>query len=408
VTRPERRRRGRLSALVIALAGGAVAAAGCSPAGGGRAPAASRDSWQGTIEERNGVAHVRNPDTALWEDAAQPPLRFEPDGAFGGAASALSSIAGAVIDGAGNLHVYDAAAGQLVAFAPDGTVRHRAGAAGRGPGELQDVRGISTDGDATIWLANQGGRRLDAWGTDGTPGRSIDVNELGLTSVYMGGFVAPDRLALLTDAVHHMATNEYVVVDPAEPPSVTARFSIGAEPMVPIPPGMVLQLSHTFAPDRILVGTWEQYVLRAFDAGGTLRRRVTRPVLYLRRPGFALRDQQYVGVALGGLAAPIVLASGHWLVLATWPTNVASPNIFAETPASERPAIEWASSLDLFDAEGRFLYSLQYPGRQMPDIGRPWTVGPDGALYTVNTEPFPQVRRYRVVLQPPVAAGARR
>ena len=88
-------------------------------------------------------------------------------------------------------------------------------------------------------------------------------------------------------------------------------------------------------------------------------------------------------------------------MFATWPTNVDAPNTFAETPASERPAIEWASSLDLFDAEGRFLYALQYPGRPLPDIGRPWTVGLDGALYTVSAEPFPQVRRYRVVLDPP-------
>ena len=138
-----------------------------------------------------------------------------------------------------------------------------------------------------------------------------------------------------------------------------------------------------------------------YDARGALRRRVTRPVDYLRRPGFAALDEQYLGVALGGLAAPIVLDSGYWLVLAAWPTNVDDPNALAETPAAQRPEIVWASSLDLFDPEGRFLYSLHTPGSQSPEIGRPWAVGPHGRLYTVVADPFPQVRRYRVILQPP-------
>ena len=137
------------------------------------------------------------------------------------------------------------------------------------------------------------------------------------------------------------------------------------------------------------------------DARGALRRRVTRPVNYLRRPGFAMVEKKYLGVALGGLAAPIVLDSGYWLVLATWPTNVDDPNALAEMPAAQRPEIMWASSLDLFDPEGRFLYSSHTPGAQSPAIGRPWAIGPHGRLYTVIADPFPQVRRYRVVLQPP-------
>jgi hypothetical protein len=384
------------------LCAAAIVAAACSPeTSAPPPPAGDADDWQGTIEERDGVVHVRNPTAGLWDDAATPPIRFEPDGVYGGPDSRLSSIAGAVVDRDGNLHVFDAIDAELVKLARDGSVMHRVGSAGSGATEFNGVRGIAYDGEASIYVVNQEGTRLDAWSIDGDHEGTMSVEELGLTSVYMGGFVDPRRLALIVDDVHNMAMNEYAIVELGEQPSIGTRFDIGAEPMVPIPPGVVLQLSHSFHDGQILVGTWEQYVLRVFDADGSLRRRVTRPVDYLRRPGFALQDEQYLGVALGGLAAPIVLDSGHWLVFATWPTNVDNPNDFAETPASERPAIEWASSLDLFDDEGRYLTSLRYPGSQAPDIGRPWTTGPDGALYTVTADPFPQVRRYRVIIEPP-------
>lgn len=395
--------RRRLRALCVAALT-AVAACSSGPAAppSGSTPADSDSpTWQGTIEERDGVVHVRNPDAALWGDAATPPLRFELDRVFGGPEAAISSIAGVVVDRDATLHVYDALQSELVALSEDGVVLWRRGGRGAGVEQFDGVRGIAYDGTDLVYVVNQNGTRLDAWGIDGTHRRSVPVADLGLQRVYMGGFLSTHRIALLTDAVHNMAANEYVIVDLEGEAAVETRFTIGAQPMVPIPPGVVLQLSHHFHDNSILVGTWEQYVLRVYDAGGALRRRVTRPVDYLRRPGFAIVDEQYLGVALGALGAPIVLNSGHWLVLAAWPTNVDDPNGLAETPAAQRPEILWASSLDLFDPAGRFLYSLRTPGSQSPEIGRPWAVGPRGRLYTVIAEPFPQVRRYRVILQPP-------
>jgi hypothetical protein len=55
--------------------------------------------------------------------------------------------------------------------------------------------------------------------------------------------------------------------------------------------------------------------------------------------------------------------------------------------------------LDLFDAEGRFLYSLVEDGAFTPSIGRPQLVGADGRLYTISDDPFPQIRRYRVQIE---------
>lgn len=357
--------------------------------------------WQGTIDEFDGVVTVRNPDSGLWDGAPTPPLRFEPDGVFGGPAAQIEAIAAALVDVESNVYIYDSDRHELVGLSPDGTVRWRAGAAGAGPRQFRDVRGATYDGDETIYLVNQGGTRLDAWNTDGGFLAGIELAMLGIGRTFMGGFLPPNRIALLADEPFDTATNAYIIVELGDEPRVVQRFDIGAEPVIPMPPGLVLQLSHYFDADRILVGTWERYLLRVYDDTGSLQRRVTRPVKYLRRPGFAARGDGFAAISFGGLGAPIVLPTGHWIVVASWPTNVIDPNAYVELPPQQRPAIQWSSSIDLFDPDGRFLYSVETPGSPIPAIGRPWTIDSAGRLYTVIARPFPQVRRYRVVLDPP-------
>ncbi len=351
-----------------------------------------------------GVVRVQNPAEGLWEHADRPPIRFEPDGVFGGTGSHITSIAGAVVDKNDSVYIYDAQLSELSAFSGEGGLLWRAGSPGAEADQFHGVRGITYDGNETIWVVNQDGARLDAWDLTGEHGASLDLDELGVGKSFMGGFLPPDRIALLADMVYATAANEYVVVRLGDDPEIEARFRIGAEPMTPIPPGVVMQLSHYFENDKIYVGGWENYALREYDSTGTMLLHVSREVDYLRRPGFAARGDRYLGVSFGGLGAPIILQSGHWLVLASWPTNIDDPNTFAELAATERPSIEWASSLDLFDPDGRFLYSVQSPGRQVPEIGRPWAVGPTGRLFTVSADPVPHVRRYRVVLEPPAGS----
>jgi hypothetical protein len=358
-----------------------------------------------SIHERNGVAYVENPAAGLWEGAGRPPLRFELEAVYGAEAdpedAVLAAIGGAEVDPEGNVYVYDAGASQLVSFAADGSVRWRTGGEGAGRGELGAVRGIAFDGAETLWVLSRSGSQLDAWGLDGEHRGARQLAEAGLGDAYMGGSLPDGRLALIEN-VFETAANDYVILDLGAPLRVVERFRIASEPEIVMPPGFIFQLSHHFAGDRIFVGNWDRYVLRVYDGRGNLLRHVSRAVDYLRRPGFAARDpDQYAAMGLGGLGAPIVLASGHWLVVASWPTNVDDPDAYTALPADERPPIEWASSLDLFDAEGRFLHSLVTEGRPSPQIGRPWAAGGEGRLYTVSTDPFPQVRRYRVLIDPP-------
>jgi hypothetical protein len=116
-------------------------------------------------------------------------------------------------------------------------------------------------------------------------------------------------------------------------------------------------------------------------------------------------DRMVGNVNSGGLPAiysflqPAVrLPTGHFLATSMW-IDVEDPQAdldrrLADGTFGERP---WRSALDLFDPDGRFLYAQEADG-PFPSIGEVQLVGPDGKLYTTVLDPYPQVRRYRVVI----------
>ena len=391
---PMNRFSGRVVAVPLLVATGCVVAT---------APESSDPQWTGSIEVRSGVTYVENPESGLWDSVSEP-IRFELEQLFGAdsapAEAILGNIAGLVIDNDRNVHVYDGQAGQLVSFAPDGSLTRRSGSRGEGPQQFNDARGIAFDGNDTIYVLNQAGTRLDLWGTDGRHRSTRPLEESGVMRAWMGGYLSGDRLAVMT-TVLETAANDYLILDLGAPMTVETRFRVASIPEIKMPPGFIFQISHYFHGDEIFLGGWERYILRVYNSAGILQRQVTRPVTYLRRPGFAAVGDATRGSSYGGLGAPVVLDSGHWLVFASWPTNVHDPNAFTALEPEDRPPTEWDSSLDLFDPEGRFLASRLSFDTPVPDIGRPWTVGPLGALYTVRSEPFPQVRRYRMEINGP-------
>ena len=98
------------------------------------------------------------------------------------------------------------------------------------------------------------------------------------------------------------------------------------------------------------------------------------------------------------VSAPFRLTSGHWLSSAYWATNVPDPDEHLRLSTNgNAPNVVSAHTLDLFDEEGKLLYSLSGEG-DMPDIGRLAHVDAAGKLYTIVYTPYPHVRRYRVVL----------
>lgn len=109
---------------------------------------------------------------------------------------------------------------------------------------------------------------------------------------------------------------------------------------------------------------------------------------------------------MGSIEPPVRLASGHLLAQGAWPTNIDDPAAWIRlmVEGADLPEREYRRVLDLFDREGRWLANLTWDHPERPEFGAIRSVGPDGRLYTTVTDPFPQVRRYRVVIEEPESA----
>ena len=181
------------------------------------------------------------------------------------------------------------------------------------------------------------------------------------------------------------------------------------------PPPFALHLEQTFgadeAPAEALLGFVTgltvdgdgnrlRYELREYGLDGTLRRVIARehPELI---PSFVYRG---TGFGLGSFEPPMWLSDEFGLVPRRWLVGVQDVEeikrrwdqyLASRDPEDEPRSFE--SAIDLIDGEGRVLGSLPISGafRESP-MGRPELVGPDGRLYTIVSEPYPHVRRYRV------------
>jgi hypothetical protein len=199
-----------------------------------------------------------------------------------------------------------------------------------------------------------------------------------------------------------------VVIDPFAPATIR-EFAWDQLPEIEMPwnvssaPGVIARGDGT-----ILVGSAAGYRFRIYDADGNVRRQVTRAVDYPLRSGF-WQENGGVGIAsFGDVLPPMPLQPGYLLVCIYWDLNIEDPDataLVAGRASRERrppPHIESRGSFDLFDRDGRLLYSMiDTPGGSREEgrwrnTGRPQFIGPDNRLYTVSDEPFSQIRRYRV------------
>lgn len=141
-------------------------------------------------------------------------------------------------------------------------------------------------------------------------------------------------------------------------------------------------------------------MLRRYAIDGTLVRQVERDVDVVVGPGVHSSDNSRSIRTYSHLSGPVRLSDPHFLVWASWPTNVDDPD--AHLRRSRNDAAEeavYATSLELFEKNGRYVEALRWENRRTPPIGRPTVVGPNEKLYTVTNRPFAQVRRYEVTLE---------
>lgn len=348
-------------------------------------------------------------------DAGSPRLRFEVEQVFGAEREPAAAILGepyglhAGVDDQANVYVLDEQSKRLVSFDPSGRVRWRTGREGEGPGELYEPSDIAVRGNGTIAVLNQGRTRIDIWDKHGSYVSSLALTDppLSLSAIafpFLGGFVGPDSLVLF-GGLRGRSGSRIAVLD-LDGPEVDVDFEWNQLPDLEMPWSVSSEAPVRADGGLIVVGSGAGYEFRVYTADGTLRRHVTRAVDYPVRSGF-YQDEHGEGISsFGKVFAPMLLDPRYLLVCVTWTAGIDDPDEAAAMHIKalrERRRIprDSVSSFDLYDREGRFLYSLVEPNaeRKWPTTGIPQFVGPDNRLYTIADDPFPQIRRYRVLIR---------
>ncbi len=359
-----------------------------------------QETWAGTMEEHEGAIWVTNPSEPLWPDDGEPRFELELEQVFGAdeapEEALLGNAAWVTVDDSGRVYVVDGKASEMVAFAPDGTLLWRASGPGQGPADIEGLNDLAWDGADNLVLLNQSGTRLDTWTTDGTYVDSFSLSEVSINRARMIRFIDPNTLYLVDNGTGEMRSYR-LAGRPAWRLDRSAELSTSWTDEIPV-------LSRFFADmeirgDLVVLGSVFAHEFNVFSLDGEPERRVMRPETGFV-PSVSEGTQWYRG--FGYLRAPVRLVDGKWLTGAQWPSNVTNPVAAARRDRQgERLSLETHVELELYDPEGRWLTSMSWEHPDTPGFGQLAAVGRDGKLYTSAMDPFPQVRRYRVILRPP-------
>lgn len=388
----------RLRPVLAAILVAALGVSGCGQDGG----LGDSYPWTGTMEERDGAIWVTNPTEPLWPDDGTPRIEFELEQVFGADEAPLEATLAAVrsvtVDDAGHVYVLDHEDRRLVAFDAAGELLWNAGRPGEGPSELQQPRAVIWNGGDLLYVANQSGTRIDTWSVAGQYLDSLLLAALDIGRLSNFGFVSPDTIIVLSEIG---AQAEAHTLRTGEGWEIRGSFTMAASSDFELPGRIRLHADSRLVLNGIIFGNLFNYEFRIFLDDGRLDRVISRP-----QTGFvgAAIDMERgtVGLFTEYLRAPVRLQDNRWLAQAAWPTNISDPVAHLRRAfAGDAVELEFRHTLDLFDAEGRWLTGRVWDHPDRPPFGTIEMLGPDGSIYTSMQDPFPQVRRYQLVVRPP-------
>jgi len=374
--------------VVVALA---IVGTACS---GSSAP-----EWAGTTEERDGVVYVSNPAEGLWDGEGGRTVRFELEQTFGADTEPPEAILNAIwrqafdVDNEGNVYIFDGGDHRLVSFAPDGSLRWSAGGPGQGPGELGGAEGMAWNGADTIYVTNGRGARVDSWSTDGEFLESRSISHLGYPNGSLVGVLDEHTVVLQTGSAARAGVRVGVIDLRGEGTKI-ADFDVDIG-SGPTESGAIMEVE--VVNGSIAIGDWDSYEIRFYGREGDLERVISREFEHMVAP--ASREERATGAyARSWLKPPLPLAEGRMLATASWTDPEALDRLrgLPQPPEFEDLVATRRRSFDLFDADGRYLTSVF---GQDVEIGNADEVDAEGRLYTVVTDPYPHIRRYRVVVE---------
>ena len=361
-----------------------------------------------TYATEQGVAHIHNDGPGLWAHRDTTPVAFELEQTYGAEETPPDAMLGAVssvtVGDEGRVYVLDRQAYQIKAFGADGALRWTTGREGEGPGELSGYYWQSAlvhNGEDALYLSNRNGSRIDRIETtDGTFTESYTLAE-DLNFASLVGMGSDGNLLLKTSAWGYAGTNTHRLDLETGTVSDHAEIRVRKEPYGEDDTAYTIALT---TQGDSLVGRFakDTYELWTFDAAGTPARVVTRALdtmigngIY-EMEGGGLRIESY-----SRLDGPFEMPNGYKLTYRVNTPDVRDPD--EHLRRREEDGIDpptYRAAIDVFRSDGAFLGAVTWPDTREPEVGIPIAMDADGHLYTRTDDPYPQVRRYAVTINP--------
>jgi hypothetical protein len=355
---------------------------------------------------------VDNPRYGAWQEAEEPPLRFVLEQTWGiedgEPEDMIARIGPFQVDVSGNVYLLNGREGTLRSWDAEGDHRWTASGKGEGPGEFQQAYSMIYDGDSSLYVFNQSGSRIDRFSTSGEFQESITTESLGLSRLAGIGMLGPDMMAASETLWGKIGVGVRVLSRETGAWALADSFDIDQTGDTEWPRGVSSGPTVLVFKDGLANGSNSEYRIELRDTGGEVKQTITRNVDGMVRSGVHEDGNTVMISTFSGLQTPVPVGNGYHLVESWWPTEEIDPDEQVrammearQSGASVSNAVENQSTLDLYDADFKLLYSLESPGRGHEAFGRVLTADDEGRIYAITNADFPQIGRYRVEITQP-------
>ena len=336
----------------------------------------------------------------LWQNAQPSPVRLvheqtfaddesEPRGLLGGAFYATP-------DSSGNLYVLSIFEGRLVSFNPEGKLRWEVEAPGRGPAELRSPDRLFVDPAGRLVFSNQFAERIDRFDSSGTHQGSIPLESSGIGSGNLVG-VLPDGSLVIRRGAAGIAGARLTI---AQDEIVLDTFSVDLSEGMSAPGGLSVPAPVSVYKGHVALKHLARYAYSFYSPEGNHLRTVSRempfqaPVIREITGGVQVTNWSL-------MYGPYPLPEGRWIGGGTWPTDMGDPEEYMRLrDRGEAPDLTYVHTLDLFDADGVLLYSVEKDTLDALGIASILAADSDGKLYA-RLVSGPYVGRFRLEVTPP-------
>jgi len=343
---------------------------------------------------------ISNPEYGDLQSQESPPISFELVQTFGDDQddenTLLVYIKSIFVDRNQNVYVLDPYSPKLISYSKTGAVRWIVDSPGKGPGDIDQPKGMVWNNNDLIYLSNINGHRVDVFNLDGEFVKSLSLPESKRSLEPIG--YTDDKLVLATEVGGAFA-KKFLVFDINDVSSPKTTFTIDETGDVEVPTSTSWFSQVALINGNIVYGGMSEYKYSFVKLDSTKEKTVHREFGKLVRPGFFEDDEGSVIGSLGGMRPPLELPSGHFLTSANWPVDVEDPDAFIQDMfMGMTTEYKLENTIDLFDKNWNLLYSIESEETEHPEYGTPQYVDSEGYLYSIFTIPSAHIKKFKVTL----------